>query len=421
MSKTWKPIAEKITQEYTTTGLDKTGTTYTEIRAIIGGITIDGGAGTTFEDAVNNFITRVGGSIHPYFSAIDWSSNEYSSGGTDYIQFIATGKVSGVPFDCDIYYYNSGTLAWDSIVWWTAIDADGPNFYDNTLNWAEGSLPTTGDQIFIGNTNEGICWGMDGSIALVDEIFIYKSFTGNFGINPYWFTTAADGSAGDTSIADYREHLPPIKTDDEWYIGQGAGNGSPLLNLRCSGSSADVYVYGTAPRSRSDRWRAVNIDTMTGILQVTDCPGGITVIDGTLSNVNCTSANGRGEIYLDAGTTLTAGDVENYGCKLTVEEATNYDFVNYGGTLTILGTGEVSSLIMWGGRAYVDNDSPTQEISGLLIHGGILDLSHRVDDCDIDDAYFYAATEDYSIVTPYRGCFNPTTTHIKGPLEWVFN
>lgn len=168
---------------------------------------------------------------NPEFSGLSIS---YSSGSS----FTIAGQL-GVPFDIQgaIGSSAAGTFGYTDTV-----PASGPNFANVAANWSTGSVPASGDTIYLTNSSVSLLYGLDMHTVTGVTLNVDPTFTGYVGL------PRNRGQAGTVQVAEY---LPTY-----WEIGAtvanlapgggrcklDTGSGGTALNITGSAASAEPGV-----------------------------------------------------------------------------------------------------------------------------------------------------------------------------------
>ena len=125
------------------------------------------------------------------------------------------------------------------------VRSEGPQHIDSPGNWTGGSVPITGDKVYINATDNAIFYGMDASVwdgVLLDELHVQLGLTGGIG-SPL------------ENLSDYREYRAR-----HWQIGatlvilgegSGSGFGHCYLDLKATQSAVRIAGSGSSVNSLS--------------------------------------------------------------------------------------------------------------------------------------------------------------------------
>lgn len=305
----------------------------------------------------------VGGTAHPYFTSIVWTSDAthiIGTAGTYGVPFVFAGSVSG----------GTGTV---SNAYAVTTANSGPQSAQPTSNYSTGALPVNGDTLIIENTATPLLWDIDILSGVTLALLDFRSgHSGKVGLPTNAFTTSADGSSYNTGYAEYR---------NTWYQ-------APATLMYCASSSqrlkwdagsvlTTATIAGTATSAFESNMKAIRIkgSNANNVINISkgniaiagDVPGETaTVLTLNVSFTTAASKTTDVSLSIGAGTTLTtlskvAGTVV-LNCAATTVNAS-------GGILTTAGSGAITTM-------NVDNDA-------IVYHGssGALTTLNAIDQC----------------------------------------
>jgi hypothetical protein len=244
-----------------------------------------------------------------------------------------TANTAGYPFSNTSSATGTGTL-----VTATATASAGPNDVSTAANWSTGATPTTGDNVYITNTNSSLLYGLSAlSGATVSGVTIDSTFTGTIGLpqqnaNGYW---------------EYRQRYFQLGVSTFTILtGTGGGSGQVQFDFGSVQVAATVANVGS-PSQQGLPAVILKGTNASNTLTVTQGSVGSTIDPGdasTWSTVNIgyqTSQQTDVTMLLGSGCTLTTinqdgGQLTYYGGATTHTQRA--------GSSTVLGTGAVGAL-----------------------------------------------------------------------------
>lgn len=245
----------------------------------------------------------------------------------------------------------------------TTTAATGPNFWNNAGNWVQGSVPVTGDDVYIVNTSVPILYGMNQSGVTLATFRTAGTARNQIGLPKY-------NSAG---YQEYRlTDLQIGATLAE--IGAGSvGSGSSLIRLDFGSIQTDLRIQSTASASNDGTpallWKGTNA---LNVVTVNGGSVGIGFYPGDTSTVKTLSMNYKSN---PADTTLEIGDaVTMTGTGFTLKQSGGIirsrsgfqDITKTGGDL-YMSIGGAVSITNW--KGLVRFESPGATI-GTLTNAG---------------------------------------------------
>lgn len=347
------------------------------IKVIIGGKTYNFTAGSTSTNTVvSNMVTawnNLSAATYPEFAELTAAA---SPAGT----FRLTADTAGKPFTVSLHAKESdGTTDGDAqtiegvntATTGTATTASsGPNDWSTAANWSGGAIPANSDNVYIEDSDVDILYGLDQNGVTPTSLNIAMNYTGKIGL-PY---TNEDSSSG--SYIEYRERYLKIGAATV-NIGRGDGAGSQRINLDLGTTNATVNVFNSgSPESGRERAILLQDTNASSVLNIERGSVGValeaaqTAQLATLRIGYVNSKASDSQVRTGPGLTLAtltmAGGVVTCGHAITT---VNQD----DGTLTLEGTGAVTTLVVTGGTCFYNTTGTltTGTVAGL----GILDFS----------------------------------------------
>ena len=216
---------------------------------------------------------------------------------------------------------------------------DGPNVW-SANNFSEGSLPGSGDDVWIADSDVDIKY-MPAAAVDVDSVNIFASYTGEIGLP----RTNTDGS---TDYTEYRTRF--LETDtSEVNIGEGAGDGSGRVMLNFGTTATLCTVYTTASAA-DDTAHAVQLKggAALGALRVLDGTVDVAHVGGDTGTFPTITVTGSSTVALWDGVSVTTLNVEG---NSTVELRTTCTTLTTrnSGSVTVTGVGAITTLDVLGG------------------------------------------------------------------------
>lgn len=246
----------------------------------------------------------------------------------------------------------------------------GPNDWSTAANWSGGAVPVDSDDVYIEDSAIDILYGLDQSTIQPASLNIAQNYSGKIGL-PY---TNSDSTSG--SYIEYRERYLKIGPTTIT-IGRGAGTGSQRVNLNTGTDQTTLNVFNSGPaesgRERAIQWKGTHASNVVNLDRGSlgaAIEAGETATIATMRIGYVDNKAGDSQFRLGSGVTLTtvtmAGGVGTIGCAATT--ITQDD-----GTLTIEGTGGVTTLIVNAGSCFYNTTGTLA--TGTVSGTGILDFS----------------------------------------------
>lgn len=298
--------------------------------------------------------------LFPEFLEVLWTN---PSAGT----ILATGQTAGVPFTITCTASGTGTLTPT-----TTTANSGPSDVAIASNWSQGTLPVTGDQIFLQNNSVPLLYNLQQLGAITPALFQADSSN-----------TAAVGlpATNSNGYREYRTRFLQFTGCTNVMIGQGGGQSSGKIMLDFQSGTYAAEIYNAAS------------STETGVPAIQ--------LKGGSGSSSCYVAKGTVGLALIAGETAQTALVMDYvnnqasdsqlttgaGCTLVSVEKNGgvlnaYSDVpgltSYAGVTTVY-TGSMSTVNLY--SANVKN--PPQNV--LYYNGGGTITNNTVEDgCTLD-------------------------------------
>lgn len=381
----WKGTAPAVKQVSTVQiTANDAATTYT---ITIGdtAVSVAGNAGGA-NDTASDMADACAASTHPNFTAITFTSS------TDSV--VMTAKNAGIPFTAT----SSKSGGTGTIGGFTTGTANaGPNVWA-AANFSSGAMPASGDTVIFENSPVHVLWELDQNTVTLAELRVMASYTGMIGLPETQFatsTTASTTTGGSSinynaTVREYRDTYLKISAT-ALNIGQGSGNGSGRIKINVGSNQTATTVYSTGMGSADDPLQPVRLlgTHVSNTLAVFSGAVGVaTTSDAEIATLAAINQTG-GAIVGGPGLTWTY--VNNNGGTLALKSAgssavfkqwsgssvivllsgTVDGITNYGGTLTLNGTFDVTTLNATGGNVYVN--SVTTFTDTYIGNGAVID------------------------------------------------
>ena len=282
-----------------------------------------------------------------------------------------TADEDGVPFTVI-----GSTSGGGSLTVATTTTATGPNYFTNANNWAELTVPVSGDDVVFDRGSVGLYYGLTQSAITLTSLTHYQTYTGNVGLPTY-------NTSGD--YAEYRDQYLAIGATTVVY-GLGTGTGSARFKLDTGSVQTAITVQNTGSSAEngvpaflfkgthaSNALRAnkgtVGVAVLSGeIATVTDLQvSAATVSLGTAVTL-ATIVQSGGSLLVQSGTTsltLTAGELTVLGGNHTALTVRGQGTCKYGGTVTV-----TTLSVRGGGSVLYTIDLRTRTVTTCYIYKG---------------------------------------------------
>ncbi len=343
----------------------------------IGGITMSNGVDATdLATTLTNFATYLnsstGGSAHPYFAAITWTS--------DATHIIGTADTGGVPFVMTAA--TTGTGATSNTVTTTTACA-GPNDWSTIANWytalgtPSSALPASGDTVIFANNSVNVCWGLSTGVTGVTLIRQELTYTGKIGLDYKSFATSSDGATVNTSYPEYRQLYAAIgcvsyRHGDNPTFGSAAGSSRSLWDFGTTTACTMDIINTCANSSETNRpcLRLLGVKS-THSLNVRSAPGGVGIANEVPAEVstmivNVADTTSTSKVVTGPGFTLITWS-QSGGNNVLASNATMPTITVTGGTLRLEGTGAITTLNCYSGTV---NANSSGTVATINLQGG---------------------------------------------------
>lgn len=373
----WKGGAAAVAQVDTVTvgGTAAAGQTYTVtigVRALVY-TAIAGDTNSTIAAALQALLAA---SAYGEFAEMTWTVNV--------AVITATANTAGIPFTITSASSGTGTLV-------TAVSVvnSGPNDIKVAANYDSGSLPATGDSLYLDGTGVDMLWNLDAlaavtltSLTIASTFEASQSGDGTIGLPEM-------NTLGNAPYAEYRPRYLQIGATT-CTIGHGNGAGSGRIKIDFGGVQTNLLVYGSASGADPDLEAILvkgshvgNAAVVSGGSVAIAGFGGETAALATLALAAGT--NGAPQVRTGAGCTLTTlnmanGDVllgtapttvNKTGGSLVIEDGNATTLNERGGDTTYLGAGTITTLLVGaGGSVDFSQDIRARTITNCTLYAG---------------------------------------------------
>lgn len=289
-----------------------------------------------------------------------------------------TGDTAGVPFVMSVAETStSGTLSLTNTT-----DATGPNWWTNTDNWAEGSVPTTGDDVIV-DRPVSILYGIDQNSVTLTTLTFTERFTGDSALVGLPVRNA-------NGYEEYRE--------DELKIGATTctiRGGSKRLKLNTGSVQTALSVHESGNAADTNRgaiqWRGThssNVVNVYGGSFYAAANGGDTATIATYRQTagtavlssGCTLTTidkGGGTLTTDAAATTVTNDEGTLNIRTGAHTTLNAN----GGTVNYLGSGTITTLVVGSGATFsADGNTAGLTVTNTTLRPGatVVDTAQRI-------------------------------------------
>lgn len=270
-----------------------------------------------------------------------------------------TADTAGVPFYVTTSTVEGGGNDTQTLTAATPTANSGPNDWNTADNWSTGAVPVNADDVYLEDSEVEVLYGLDQSAVALTSLTIKHSYEGKVGQATAYLQIAAT----------------TVNIGEHWLPGNPTGAGRIKLNL---GSTASTVTVSNSRATASDEnLPAIRLLCNNASTKVYVQKGkvGIAIEDATetstLSQViisHLANVTSDADVIVGAGVTLTAL-LKTGGQAVLLCGATTVR--NDNGTLTIAGTGAITTLDVYGGTVYCLS---TGTITNLNCYGGRTDF-----------------------------------------------
>lgn len=241
---------------------------------------------------------------------------------------ILTADTAGVPHTISVSESTAGT---GTLAIAHTTSATGPSFWDNTDNFDTGSLPTTGDTVYI-DRPVSILYGIDQNADTLAAMIITSRFT-----SAAYIGLPVRNSNG---YDEYREKYLKISITAFTTYGN-----SGRIKINFGTAQNTSHVYATGATAETDRAALQLLGThASNAINVYGGDVGIATALGEVSTFATVKQTGG---VLETGSGVTLTNVTNTGGTLTVASSTT-TLLHEEGTLTINGGTQTALTILAG-------------------------------------------------------------------------
>lgn len=220
-----------------------------------------------------------------------------------------------------------------------ATASSGPYHWDTAANWDSGTVPTTGDSVYLERSDDDIRYGFAQSGVTLVLLEIRASFTGSLGLPP----VNNDG----TAYPEYRSRVLAISaTTCNIGTGEGSGSGRILLNFGSVQTTLNVWQTGSAIDDdvAALQWKGTNASNVVNVYRGSIDVAGFAGETATIATLRVGFESGQDSdaaVLCASGVTLTTitqtgGEVEINSAATTITRS--------GGSLRINGSGAYTTI-----------------------------------------------------------------------------
>jgi len=139
---------------------------------LIGGKTVSYAAqAATVANVTAGLAAAVSGSALPEFAELTATE--------DGTKLTLTAATAGRPFEVSTATINGGASDTQTLTAVSVTASSGPEHWDAPQNWSGGTVPISGDEVYIEDTDASIRYGLDQSGVDLASLNIAASFTGS--------------------------------------------------------------------------------------------------------------------------------------------------------------------------------------------------------------------------------------------------
>ena len=351
----------------------------TTYKLTIGNIVVSVPGNTDVATTAANLVAAAAASAHPYFTAVSWANPSAGN-------ITATASTAGVPFTATLTASGgTGTVTAFS----NTTPSSGPSHWDDATNWDGGVIPGAGDSVVVESSSSNILYGLDQVTGALQNVSIFKTFTGRIGLNSLKFSL---GGTTETSAAvEYRPDYMTISAANI-EIGKQVGPGSPAGSARIKidntkTSASLLTVFGTASGSIDSflpamRYKAAHANADVTVMSAAGGVGVGKEFNGEVStngDITLRTTNSSDKIYIGPG--VTYSNYTQFGGTAIIDAASTLTLVKAtGGDLEIDGDFTITTMTN-DGSTVVDNHKKTSgnSVTTLNNTSGSYDLNSSND------------------------------------------
>lgn len=289
-----------------------------------------------------------------------------------------TADTPGVPFYVAASTTEAGGGASDGQTFTRTATTEnsGPNAWNTAANWSLGSVPTTGDNVYIEDSSVAISYGLNQSSVTLSSLNIGQSYTASAGIG----STDAYLRIGATIV------------NIGYHYSEGSPSGCGRIKLDLGSAQTTVTVLGSASAG-TDTNRAPTqilgtnasnvLYVLGGRVSVANTPGEVSTF-AVINQSYMTSKESGSYLYIGPGVTLTtftkiggiaylqcgATTVTHRGGTLTTRAGAITTLNNYGGTVYCNSSGTITTLNCYGGVTDFTRSRATRTVTTPTIYAG---------------------------------------------------
>ncbi len=342
----------------------------------IGGLAVSAIGNTSANQTAADLVTALNASTDVRFSGITWANDSGAN-------IKGTADVSGVAFTAVISKSGGGTGSVTAFGGTGTNTANGgPSDLSDVRNYSTGALPVDGDTLIIENNSIPICWNLDALSTVSLALFRRdQTHTGFIGLGKY-LATSSDGATTDTSALEYRTaYLTFGGTSNTMRVEQGQNfstqsspNGAGM-KLDTQDTVTTITIFNTVPTVSSSSQSlapiqlkcnatGTNIYVRSGSVGIALGPGEVSTV-GSIFNSGGTIQVGQGVTFNTKFQQTAGNSLVSYTALPTVQV--------YGGTCTLEGTVNQTTLTVYGGTVRDHTSGTTATLN--IDRGGYLDNS----------------------------------------------
>lgn len=246
--------------------------------------------------------------------------------------------------------------------------ATSPNHYDEDENWSTGGVPSAADDVFIGNSDVSILYGLDASSVALTSFTVQQDFTGTIGLPRV--TSGGYSEYRETDASGNVGYLQIQSTDVR--IGAGNGTGSGRIKINTGSTAAATIKVQNTGASIESALPALQLLSAhaSSTLRITDGDVGVAVGPGETSTINNLNVAG-GRLICGLGVSNTGTIGLNEG-DVTFGQIPTGSVSQFGGSVVVRSssTALCTAWLLWGGTfQYNGKASGGTEVTTLQLGG----------------------------------------------------